>query len=101
MSSTIKKIFSSLMVLTLVLPLTALKVNAASDESNSPVFDNEGLQGDKFEIPTLQLGEKQSHEVVLSNGEVGIITVEKVADFSDEKSDIDHLIFFGWSPWHT
>lgn len=101
MSSTIKKIFSSLMVLTLVLPLTALKVNAASDESNSPVFDNESLQGDKFEIPTLQLGEKQSHEVVLSNGEVGIITVEKVADFSDEKSDIDHLIFFGWSPWHT
>lgn len=43
MSSTIKKIFSSLMVLTLVLPLTALTVNAASDESNSPVFDNEGF----------------------------------------------------------
>lgn len=59
-----KKIFSSLMVLTLVLPLTALTVNAASDESNSPVFDNEGLQGDKFEIPTLQLGEKQSHKAM-------------------------------------
>ena len=44
-----KKIFSSLMVLTLVLPLTALTVNAASDESNSPVFDNEGLQGGKFQ----------------------------------------------------
>ena len=52
------------MVLTLVLPLTALTVNAASDESNSPVFDNEGLQGDKFEIPTLQLGEKQSHKAM-------------------------------------
>ncbi|SFE85708.1 hypothetical protein SAMN02910278_01894 [Peptostreptococcus sp. D1] len=66
--------------------IMALPANAAtSDVNNIPVNHNENIQRDKFEIPTMQLGEKQSHEVVLSNGKIGVITVEKIADFPNDE----------------
>ncbi|WP_394268658.1 DUF5626 family protein [Anaerococcus nagyae] len=98
----LKKLFSAAIAFVLMFSIMALPANAATnDVNNIPVNHNKSIQSNKFEIPTLQLGEKQSHEVVLSNGEIGVITVEKIADFTNDKKDIEGPVLYGWSRWHT
>lgn len=75
----------------------SLPVKAATNSSdNISLNHNESIQSNKFKLLALQLGEKKSHNVKLSNGEVGIISVEKIADFKNKKNLYNGPVLFSW-----
>lgn len=99
-----KRFFSTVIPFVLVFSLMALPANAVTNDVNDisgNQNNNESIQGDRFEISSMQLGEKQSHEVVLSNGEIGVISVEKIANFPNNEKYSDTAVLNGWRHWHT
>lgn len=98
----------SILLLALIMSISILPTNAdavgtdkgftckKTEESNKIELN----KGTEFEVSTLTLGETQSKEVILSNGETGVMSVTKIADFDD---DIDEpsIVTYGWSHWHT
>ena len=105
MFTIIKKSISVVLTLGFMLIFSivlSLPVKAATNSAdNISLNHNESIQSNKFKLPALQLGEKKSHNVKLSNGEVGIISVEKIADFKNKKNLYTGPVFFSWRHWST
>lgn len=96
-----KLLFSSVMAFILMFSVMPIPANAVTNDANGITSNQiKSSDGDEFEIPTMRLGEKQSRQVVLSNGEIGVMTVEKIADLPDEE-DTNDVISYRWIHWGT
>ncbi len=84
-----KKIILSLM-LVMVMMIGCVIPTYAMEDSNTMI--------NEFQISNLKLGETQSHNVILSNGEIGKISITKIADLPNDQPQI---MPFGWKHWHT
>lgn len=67
----------------------ASELNTVQDVNNS----------EKIIVPYLELGEKYSQTFILSDGEVGTLSVTKTAELESGSENLS--IPYGWSEWHT
>lgn len=95
----ISKILALVVMALVLLPLQAHAVSCEKEIECKENQQRTNIEGDKFEVSKLSVGEKVSHEVQLSNGEKGWITIEKIAEFPVDNED--DISLQGWSHWHT
>lgn len=86
------KLFSITLALIMFISIAPKNVYAEQDDS---------ILGTKFEVPSLKKGEEYSHEILLSNGETGTLTIEKIEDLEEDTNKLSSIRKIPWIHWNT
>lgn len=89
------KLFSITLALIMFISIPTNKVYA---------YENDNITKTKFEVPSLEKGEKTSQDIKLSDGETGTLTIEKIEDLEDDEENTNNLSSvrrISWIRWST